>query len=199
MKKTFEISIPTEWEDVSIEKFLNYSHAVKDIEEDQQIVVKTISTLCSIAEEVVEVMKMKDLQKIQSSLQKLISKPVNKEIINKINIDDKMYGFHPKIDDITMGEFVDIETYAKENDFAKMMSVLYRPIIKTQGNRYDIEPYDFDVHSVNANKFKKLSINIGNPIAVFFWSLGKAQQNHFLQYSEKAQEKVLQTTMDGSQ
>lgn len=198
MKKTFEISIPTEWEDVSIEKFVKYSQAVNDLDDDQEIVVKTISILCSIAEEVVEVMKMKDLQKIQTNLQKLISKPINKEIINKINIEGTMYGFHPKLDEMTMGEFVDVETYAKENDFAGMMSVLYRPIIETQGNRYDVEPYDTDLHSSNSEKFKQLSINIGNAIAVFFWGIGKAQLHHFHRYSEKVEKEVLQTTMDGS-
>ena len=85
MKKTFEISIPTDWNDVTIEKFMNYSQAVKELKDDKEIVVKTISTLCSVAEEVVEVMKMKDLKKIQENLQRLISKPVNKEIITKIN------------------------------------------------------------------------------------------------------------------
>jgi|TARA_R100000081_G_C4820055_1_gene178932 hypothetical protein len=190
MKKTFEISIPTEWEDVSIEKFVKYSQAVNHLEDDKEIVVKTISTLCSIAEEVVEVMKMKDLQKIQTTLQKLISKPINKEIINKINIEGTVYGFHPKLDEMTMGEFVDVETYAKENDFAGMMSVLYRPIIQTQGNRYNIEPYDTDVHYSNSQKFKKLSINVGNAIAVFFWDLGKTQLQHFQQYSKKVEKEV---------
>lgn len=198
MKKTFEISIPTKWNDVSIEKFMNYSSAVKELKDDKEIVVKTISTLCSIAEEVVEVMKMKDLKKIQENLQKLISKPVNKEIITKIDIDGTIYGWHPKLDDITMGEFVDIETYAKDNDFAKMMTVLYRPITKTQGNKYDVEPYDFKIHSLNADKFNKLSINIGNPVAVFFWNLGTEQLQNFHQSSKAVEKNQSVPTMDGS-
>jgi hypothetical protein len=86
---------------------------------------------------------------------------------------------------MTMGEFVDVETYAKENNIAKMMSVLYRPIVKEKGNRYDIEPYDFDVHSENSLHFEKLSINIGNAIAVFFWNLGKELLNNFHQSSSQ--------------
>ena len=197
MKNTFEISIPTDWSEISIEKFKLYNDTIKDLEDHHQIIVKTISVLCDIDESIVECMKLNDLQKIENSLQKLISKPVNKEIINKIDIEGTMYGFHPKIDEITMGEFVDIETYAKENDMAKMMSVLYRPIITTKGNRYDIEPYDLDIHAGNINKFKKLSINIGNPIAVFFWSLGKEQLNNSHQYSERDKRKVQHHLMDG--
>lgn len=199
MKKTFEITIPTDWSDVTIKKFIKYNDSLKDLEDERQIIIKTISILCDISEHIVEVMKLKDLKKIQSNLQKLIGKPVNKDIINKIDINGVKYGFHPNLDDLTMGEFVDIETYAKENDIAKMMSVLYRPIVKEQGNRYDIEPYDFDVHSENSIHFEKLSINVGNAIAVFFWTLGKEQLKTFHQSSKVVEKNQSVQTMDGLQ
>ena len=199
MKKTFEITIPTNWSDVTIKKFIKYNDSLKDLEDERQIIIKTISILCDISEHIVEVMKLKDLKKIQVNLQKLIGKPVNKDIINKIDINGVKYGFHPNLDDLTMGEFVDIETYAKENDIAKMMSVLYRPIVKEQGNRYDIEPYDFDVHSENSIHFEKLSINVGNAIAVFFWTLGKEQLKTFHQSSKVVEKNQLVQTMDGLQ
>tara|TARA_B110000902_G_C14209573_1_gene550847 strand:+ start:376 stop:975 length:600 start_codon:yes stop_codon:yes gene_type:complete len=199
MKKTFEITIPTDWSDVTIKKFIKYNDSLKALEDERQIIIKTISILCDISEHIVEVMKLKDLKKIQANLQKLIGKPVNKDIINKIDINGVKYGFHPNLDDLTMGEFVDIETYAKENDIAKMMSVLYRPIVKEQGNRYDIEPYDFDVHSENSIHFEKLSINVGNAIAVFFWTLGKEQLKTFHQSSKVVEKNQLVQTMDGLQ
>ena len=199
MKKTIEIKIPTDWADVSIEKYVKYNHAMKELEDERQIIIKTISILCNISEHIVEVMKLKDLKKIQVNLQKLIGKPVNKNIINKIDINGVKYGFHPNLDELTMGEFVDVETYAKENDIAKMMSVLYRPINKEEGNRYNIEPYDFDKHSDNANHFQKLSINIGNAIAVFFWTLGKEQLKTFHQSSKLEEKNQSVQTMVGSQ
>tara|TARA_R110001632_G_scaffold5372_2_gene21761 strand:- start:681 stop:1253 length:573 start_codon:yes stop_codon:yes gene_type:complete len=187
MNKTFEISIPTEWSEISIRTYANYINSMKDLEDHHEIAVQTISTLCNINAEVVEVMKLSDLQKIQKNLHKLISKPVNKKIINKIEIDGEIYGWHPKIDEMTLGEFVDLETYAKDNDIAKMMSVLYRPIIKEDGNRYDVDPYDSDVHSLNDVKFRNLSIDIGNAIAVFFWNFGTELQNNFLLSSNKVE------------
>jgi len=199
MKKTIEIKIPTDWTDVSIERYVKYNQAMKELEDDRQIIIKTISILCNISENIVEVMKLKDLKKIQVNLQKLIGKPVNKDIINKIDINGVKYGFHPNLDELTMGEFVDVETYAKENDIAKMMSVLYRPIIKEEGNRYNIEPYDIDRHSDNANHFQKLSINVGNAIAVFFWTLGKEQLKTFHQSSKLEEKNQSVQTMVGLQ
>ena len=72
MKKTFEIDIPTIWDDVSIKKYQNYIDAIKDLVDERKIIIKTISVLCSIPEYVVEVMKLKDLKIIQENLQKLI-------------------------------------------------------------------------------------------------------------------------------
>tara|TARA_R110002050_G_scaffold24659_2_gene65844 strand:+ start:936 stop:1535 length:600 start_codon:yes stop_codon:yes gene_type:complete len=199
MKKTIEINIPTDWCDVSIERYVKYNQSMKGLEDEKEIIIKTISILCNVPGRVVEVMKLKDLKKIQENLQKLIGKPVNKDIINKIDINGVKYGFHPNLDELTMGEFVDVETYAKENDIAKMMSVLYRPITKETGNRYNIEPYDFDKHSDNANHFQKLSINIGNAIAVFFWTLGKEQLKTFHQSSKVDQKNQSVPIMDGLQ
>lgn len=197
MKETIEIKVPTDWAEVSIDKYTKYCEAVKDLKDETEIINHTISILCDISIDIIPYVKIKDLKAIQKSLHKLISKPVNKDIISKININNEVFGFHSKLDEMTMGEYVDIETFSKENDLAKVLSILYRPIVKEQGNRYDIEPYDSDVHLRNAEKFKNLSINIANPVAVFFWSLGNKQLSNFHQSLEKAQEKVSQADMVG--
>lgn len=198
MKKTFEISIPTDWEEVSVLKYQKYTLAVKDLTDEEEITKQTISVLCDIPIDVISHIKLKDLKVIQKSLHKLINKPVNKQIINKINIDDKMFGFHPKIDDLTLGEYVDIETFAKENDLASMMSILYRPIIKTQGNRYDIEPYHIN-HLENRKHFEQLSINVANAIVVFFWNLGNQQLKNIHQFLKQPENKLHPVDMAGLQ
>ena len=48
MNKTFEISIPTEWSEISIRTYANYINSMKDLEDHHEIAVKTISTLCNI-------------------------------------------------------------------------------------------------------------------------------------------------------
>ena len=52
------------------------------------------------------------------------------------------YGFIQNLDDITVGEYLDIDTYQKsESSINKLMSVLYRPIVKKVGKDYSIEKY----------------------------------------------------------
>ncbi len=172
MKKSFEINIPTNWDDVTIEQYINYSKLVKDLTDEGEVMIQTIIALCNIDRELVEYLKIKDIKTIYDKLILLVNSEVNKTIISKITIDGLEYGFHPNLDELTMGEYIDIETYAKDNDLPKMMSVLYRPIVDKKGNRYTLETYDTDKHLVNEHNFKKLSVNIANPIIVFFWNLG---------------------------
>ena len=84
MKAEYKIDIPTEWSEVSIEKYVNYIKQTNDLDHEDDKIIKTISVLCDIPEDIITKIKVKDLTAIQKGLQKLISKPVNKEIINKI-------------------------------------------------------------------------------------------------------------------
>lgn len=199
MKKTFEISIPTDWSEISVEMYYDYMQRIKDVEDQRQIIKSTISSMCNLSEDVVDLMKLKDLKQISEGLQKLQSKPINKEIITKIVIDGKTFGFHPNLDEMTMGEFVDLEEFAKINDIPKMMSILYRPIVKEDGNRYNIEPYDSEVHIDNWHEFKNMSINIANGMMFFFWNLGIKSLKDLVQSLKEKEGNLHQVDMGGLQ
>ena len=104
---------------------------------------------------------MAELQKLQdSSLKKII----------KIN--DVEYGFHPNLDDITLGEYADIETYIKdgvEKKLPEMMAILYRPIIEKKNDLYTIEAYDGNIR-MRAEEMKSMSAEQVQSALVFFWS-----------------------------
>ena len=52
-------------------------------------------------------------------------------------------GFVPKLDDITLGEYVDIESNISDwqKDAHKAMAVLYRPVNFKAKDKYGIAPY----------------------------------------------------------
>jgi len=64
------------------------------------------------------------------------------EFQNRFKMGEVEYGFIPNFDNITFGELVDLDEYIERSDYHKMMSILFRPIIKRQsGGRYKIEKY----------------------------------------------------------
>lgn len=177
MATQIKLSIPTDWSEITTKQYMDYIASVKDTDTNEDNMAKLLLYFCGIKGNVVKHFKVKDLIKIQDVLSRLISKPINTDIMNKIELDGVRYGFHPNLDELTFGEFIDLDTYAKEHNLAKMLGVLYRPIVEEQGNRYTIESYSFDIHGKNYIKLQSLSINIANAVAVFFWDLGRELLN----------------------
>lgn len=173
MKTSITLSIPTEWSEISMKQYTSYIDSVSEEDSNEDNLAKILLHFCNIKSNVVKHFKISDLERIQKSLKLLLTKKLNTTIINKIEIYGIKYGFHPNLDELTMGEFVDLDTHAKTNNLSKMMAILYRPIVKESGNRYTIEPYSFSVHGKNHKLLENLSIDIANAVSVFFWGLGK--------------------------
>jgi hypothetical protein len=95
------------------------------------------------------------------------------------------YGFIPNFDNITVAEYVDLDVYSRENvqQANKLMSILYRPIIKKSYDNYQIEEYN------GTSKYSDIMLGIDYSIylsaMVFFWNLEKELGNYLTIYSEK--------------
>jgi hypothetical protein len=91
------------------------------------------------------------------------------------------YGFIPNIvDDLTLGEYIDLNTYSTEtDDTIKWLSVLYRPITSKHGNLYTIEDYSGKVFP-----FEDLDVKVLLGAQFFFLHIAKKYQNH-IQHSLK--------------
>jgi hypothetical protein len=82
-------------------------------------------------------------EKIKRSLDSLM---LNQEVPLQrlITIDGIEYGFEPNLSKISYGAYVDItkyDTIAIDNNWAKVMSILYRPVVRKKGERYEIASY----------------------------------------------------------
>ena len=85
-------------------------------------------------------------------------------------LEGKEYAFHPQLEDMTLGEWADIETFIKEgleNNLHNIMAVLFRPVIERENEAYIIQAYDGNI-AVRAEKFKKMSAEQVKAALVFF-------------------------------
>ncbi len=194
MGDKIELTIPTDWKDISIGMYQNYVELQEKKLPEDEFIVAVVCVLCDVEKETLEKVKYKDLKDISNTLMELLKKEVKeeKELIKKVNFKGKEYGFIPNLSSISLGEYVDIETFCKDSykNLHKIMSVLYRPIVKEKGTRYSIEEYNPSEYK--EDEFKDFPLLASMSALSFFFRLGRKLPHILLNYSVKQKKKEVQ-------
>jgi hypothetical protein len=107
------------------------------------------------------------------------------------------FGFIPKLEAMTAGEFIDFEEYAKTpENWHKALSVIYRPLTKRTKNFYEKEGkefYDIEPYLESHDFFVDAPCDIYLGAMVFFYNLGNDLTNAMLDYSQKVLKKQAQS------
>ena len=169
--KVKEFKLINKWEDVTLEKWIKLVdyHKLSKSEE----ALETIKELSNIPKNLIKELEIKDIAVIMSKVAELQQKQ-DSSLKRIIEIDGKRYGFHPRLDEITLGEWSDLETMIKmdvEKHLPEVMAILYRPIVEEQNDIYTIKAYDGDI-SIRAEQMKKMSAEQVQSALVFFYILG---------------------------
>lgn len=98
------------------------------------------------------------------------------------------FGFIPNLDDMTFGEYTDLDTYITDwEQMHKAMAVLYRPIKKKGLNdTYEIEKYNGSITYSDVMKHAPLDVVFG--ANVFFYNLGNELLKSTMNYLENNKE-----------
>ena len=171
--KTKKFKLISRWEDVTLEKWvklINFNEGTKSKE-----ALETVAELSNIPKKLIKQLSLKDVAVIMSKVAQVQAEQ-SSSLKRVIEVNGKRYGFHPNLDDITLGEYADIEAFIKngiEHNLPEMMAVLYRPIVEeTKNGIYTIEPYDGNI-SIRAEEMKKMAAEQVQSALVFFCHLGK--------------------------
>ena len=161
--REIKVIVPTSWEDITLEAYMKFSAIDTDAKEEF-IQVKALAYFCGINELDAMDMKVKDREAIIAQITEVLNQ--EPEFTQAFSLFGKDYGFHPNLDEITFGEFIDLEKYQYHMDsLDKIMAILYRPIVRSMGDRYDIEPYNADGDS---EVIKKMSAGTAIAALLFF-------------------------------
>jgi len=186
-----EITIPTKLSEIKLSQYQSFLKIAKNNEDSEFLHQKMVQIFCGIDLKDVATIKYKDVADITT----LISNMFQQE--NKLQTTFKIggveFGFIPNLEDITFGEYTDLDTYIADWDMMhRAMAVLYRPITKKGFNKtYGIEPYSGTVTYADAMKHMPLDVALG--ATVFFYNLGNALLNATINYLEK--DKALQNIL----
>ena len=146
-RKTIELEVPTSLADIKLwqyQKYMKILDAHKDQEHTEDLVnflnMKLVEIFCNVSLRDVSEIPYSEYRKILDILNQAFSeKP---KLINRFMLLDVDMGFVPKLDDISLGEYVDIENNISDwQKIHKAMAVLYRPVNFKSKDKYGISPY----------------------------------------------------------
>ena len=164
------LNIPDSLYDITLEQYQKYDKINTEENKDSIFLMqKMIEIFCFVELDLTRSIKYNDLIEIIDHLNNLISsKP---ELITTFKIDDIQYGFIPNLDNITLGEYIDLDNYLGSwENMHKAMSVLYRPVILKKDERYVIEDYKGSIYD---EKMKKAPLSVVISSQIFFYHFTK--------------------------
>ena len=163
------ITIPTSLNEITLEQYQKFLSIAKDNKDTTFLNHKMIEIFCGVSLLEVSLMKMKDISDILARLEETF-KANNDKLIRTFKYNGVEYGFIPNLDEITLGEYTDLDTYISDWDnMHKAMAVLYRPITKKVLNNYLIKEYNGS-HEYS-ELMKSMPLDVVLSATVFFFNL----------------------------
>jgi len=194
----FELTIPSSLSEISLKQYKKFLKIQESNEDSYFLQCKMIEIFCNLDAKSVRLLKLTDADRVVQIINKMFEeKP---QLIKTFKLGGVEYGLIPNLDEISLGEYVDLDTYM--GDWQNMqiaMNVLFRPIKEKIGDKYLIK--DYDVESKDLLQEIPMDVVFG---AVFFlYNLGIDLSKVMMGYLEDNQmdnlmeQQIFQESMDG--
>lgn len=179
-----KINIPSSLHEITLgqyQEFLKY----KELDE-ASLQLKMVEIFCNVSDVVVRNMKATDIVEITSIINTLFD--TKHQLINRFTLNNDTYGFIPSLDDMTFGEYVDLDTFISDDEnLHRVANVLFRKVKMSRGERYVIEDYDSEL----SERAKDFPVDAVLGAIVFFYNLGKELSIVMMSSLDKKNEQTL--------
>ena len=180
------ITIPTDLSEITLRQYKHFLKIQKSVDDEKFLSAKIIEIFCGVNLQEVMQIKFNDSEFIVDTLTEMFEQKPN--LVSKFKLNNKEYGFHPQLDDLTLGEYIDLDTFIGDwENIEKAMAVLYRPVVNKLKDKYTIEDYKVgrDADMLDMPMDAVLS-------SIFFlWNLGIDLSKAMMNYLDKEQTQAL--------
>lgn len=171
------INVPTELNELTLGQYQKFIKVQKDNGDGTFLAQKMIEIFCGIDLKDTFKIKITDMNEIIKILNDLLE--IKPELINRFTLNNQEYGFIPILEDISLGEYIDIENFMQNwDEMHKAMCVLYRPIKQKYKDKYDIVEYD----AKETDVMKDMPLDVVFSSVVFFYNLGIELSSNMMDY-----------------
>ena len=177
------IKIPTSLNEITLRQYKRFLKIQESEKNTRFLNAKMIEIFCNIKLDEVMLLKVSDAEEISNILTELFEgKP---SLVTKFKIGKVEYGFQPQLDDMSLGEYIDLDTFVGDWDnMEKAMNVLYRPIIVKLKDKYSIEEYKV----CTEQNLLDMPMDAVLSSIFFFWNLGLDLSTTMMSYLGEEQE-----------
>ena len=168
-------------EDLSEITLAQYQRWIKIAEKQEEVNTfyqqKMIEIFCNANLQDIMQMRLKDIQEITTHLDSLFNNTPEFQPLFKL--EDEEFGFIPKLDEMTFGEYIDLDNYLADwQQMDSAMAVLFRPVTYKRKGKYLIEDY------VSSEKYdlSEMPLNVVLGSLVFFCNLKNELLKHIMNY-----------------
>lgn len=165
------INVPTSLSEISLKKYQSFIAMEENSNDDEFVAQKMIEIFCDITLKDIVKIKLKSRDELITHFSELFqTKP---KFQHRFKLGDVEYGFIPELEEISLGEYIDLESNMNDwPSFHKAMAVMYRPITISRGDKYDIEEYNPTPEKQELMKYAPIDVCLA--ASLFFWNLGNA-------------------------
>lgn len=178
-----KVIIPESLNDITLGQYLKFKKVIEADDISEGIYkLAVVSIFCKLKVQEAQSINLTDFDDIYKKVSEVLQQePTFKD---RFIVDNFEFGFIPNLDEITAGEYIDIDTYSsKEDGFVSIMGVLFRPITNKMKEKYSIEDYESSDKYIDYIERMPLGVALG--ANVFFYTLSKelliATQNYLEQ------------------
>ena len=172
-----QITIPEKLSEITLSQYQSWLKVAEGKEITPFLQQKMIEIFCNTTLKKVLMIKATDIDSITNDINKVFKeKP---KLITMFKLNEMEFGFIPKLDEMTFGEYVDLDSYLPNWDtMHKAMNVLFRPVTYKKKEQYLVSDYE------GSGKYdlRNMTLDIVFGSIVFFWSLKNELQKHILNY-----------------
>jgi hypothetical protein len=173
-----EINLPQTYDRITLQTFCDFHNAKTDI--------KRIMVITGKTKDQCEQMQFNTIDTIITMFEDAMEKGTPKHQ-NQFIVGSTKLGFIPDLNGLTFREYVDLDALSKTiwkegevnySELPRLMSILFRPVIASVGDKYTIQKYDSGKINDYIKSIMMMTMDRVNGALVFFSTIGNELHNN---------------------
>jgi hypothetical protein len=174
------INVPDSLNEITLYQYQRFEKLIQENEASHFVNQKTIEIFCNIELKDVARIRIADIDDLLSHLNNLLQQKPKLTKTFKLGVYE--FGFIPKLEDMTSGEFIDLENYLGSTEtLHQAMAVLFRPIKSKVKDLYIIEEYESSYKYSEVLKYMPSEAGFGKKYG-WYQSIYAASQGNILNF-----------------